>query len=99
MNAEDLSLYNSANAEVVEDLRAVLPGVRIPILSDSLIIEPVDSSDLPGLMVPSQQCDIGWVLEFEAEEELEGLDGVVASVHEVSHEDVPRVGDVTTLIK
>ena len=39
-------------------------------------------------MIASQQRDGSGVAELQEHEELEGLDTVVASIHEVAHEDV-----------
>ncbi len=42
-------------------------------------------------MIASEECDVAGVLEFEAEEEGERFDGVVAAVDKVSEEDVGGV--------
>lgn len=99
MDAEDFTLDYGSNAQIVKHFCAILPGVGISVLSDRLIIKAVDGSNLTGLVVASEECNVGRVLEFEAEEELESLDRVVASVHEVTHENVSSVWNFTTLIK
>jgi hypothetical protein len=73
VNTEDLALDNSSNAKIVENFCAIFPRVGVSVLSNGLIIETVHSSDLSGLMVTSEQGDVRWVLEFEAQEELESL--------------------------
>jgi len=73
MDTEDLSLDDGADSKVVEDLSTVFPGIGISVLPDGLVVEPVDSGDLPGLVVTSQEGDVGGVLQLEAEEQLEGL--------------------------
>jgi len=50
-------------------------------------------------VVASEEGDMGWVLELQAQKELESFDGVVASVDEVSHEDVARVGNLSTFVE
>mmetsp|Transcript_2693 Transcript_2693/g.4548 ORF Transcript_2693/g.4548 Transcript_2693/m.4548 type:complete len:300 (-) Transcript_2693:74-973(-) len=99
VDAENFSLHNSSNAEVVEDFSAVFPGVGVAILPDRLVVEAVDRGDLPRLVVSSQESDVCGVLELQTEEELEGLHGVEASVDEVTHENVPRVWDLSSLVK
>ena len=99
VDAEDLSLDDGTDSEVVEHLSAVLPGVGVSILSNGLVIESVDSGDLPSFVVASEQGDVRGVLELQAEKELEGLNRVESSVHEVSHEDVASVRDFTALIE
>jgi hypothetical protein len=62
MNAEDFAFNNGSNTEIVKDLSAVLPGVGITVLSDSFIVEPVNSGNLSGFVISSQESDVGWVL-------------------------------------
>ena len=50
-------------------------------------------------MVSSEESDAVWVLQLEAEEQLEGLDRVVTAINEISHEDVACVGNLTTLFE
>ena len=73
MDAENLALDNSSNTEIVENLSAVLPWVGISILSNGLIVETIYGCDLSGLMVTSQESDVSWVLQLEAEQKLESL--------------------------
>jgi len=99
VNTEDLALDNSTNAKIVENFCAIFPRVGISVLSNSLIIETVHGCDLSGLMVTSEQGDVRWVLEFEAQKELESLNTVETSVYEITHENVACVWDFTTFIK
>ena len=62
VNAKDLSLYHCSNSQVVKHLCAVLPRVGIAILSDSFIVEAVNSGNLTGLVVASQQSYESWIL-------------------------------------
>lgn len=72
-----------SQVEVVEDLHAVLPRVHVAILADALLVEAIDLSDLPGLVVASQQGDALRVPGFVAQQELERLYTVVATIYEV----------------
>ena len=99
MDAENLALNDRADSEVVEDLSAVLPGVGVSVLPDGFIIEAVDGSDLASLVVASEESDMGRILKLEAEEQLEGLDRVVAAVYEVTHEDVAGVRDLSSFVE
>lgn len=47
MDAEDLAVDDCADGEVVEDLSAVFPGIGVSVLPVDLIVESVDSGDLP----------------------------------------------------
>ena len=73
VNAEDFSFDDGADTEVVENFCAVLPWVGIAILSNGLVVEPVDCGDLSGFVVSSQQGDVGWVLQLQAKKQLECL--------------------------
>ena len=53
MDAEDFALNDSTDAEVVEDLGAVLPWVGVAILAQSLLVEAVDGGDTTRLVVAS----------------------------------------------
>ena len=50
MDTEDLSVNNSPDGQVIEDLSAVLPRVRISILSIDLIVKSINSCDLSALI-------------------------------------------------
>lgn len=99
MDAEDFAFDHGTNAEVVEDFGAVLPRVGVSILSNGLIVEPVHGGDLSGLVVSSEESDVGWVLELQAEQKLERFDGVEASIDEVTHENVASVWNLSSLVE
>lgn len=94
VDAEDLLLDDGADGEVVEDVGAVAPNVDGAVLAEALVVEAVNLSDLAGFVVTSNKTDAGRILDLEEEKEKEGLDGVVAAIDEIAHEDVVCVGDV-----
>lgn len=79
-----LSKTHRSQVKVIEDLHAVLPRVHVAVLADALLIEPIDLGDLPRLVVASQQGDAFRIPGFVAQQELECLYTVVASIHKVS---------------
>jgi len=99
VNAEDLAFYNGSNSEEIEHFGAVLPGVGVTILAHGLVVETVHLGDLACLVVSSEQSDMARVLQFEAEEILEGLNGIEPAIDKITHEDVAGVWDVTALVK
>ena len=99
MDAEDLALDDGTDTKVVEDLAAVLPGVDIAVLAHGLFVETVDRGDAACLVIASKKRDAVGVLEFEAEEKLEGFHTVVTTIDEVTHKDVARVGDLAAFFK
>lgn len=88
MDAEDFSFDNGADRQVIEDLHAELPGVGVSVLAGGLFVEAVESGGLTGLVVASKQGDVAGVLDLEAEQELDGLDRVIATINVITHEDV-----------
>ena len=62
MHTEDLAFNNSCNAEVVKDVRAILPWVSIAVFSDSFIVKTVGGRDLSRFVVASEKSDPVWVL-------------------------------------
>jgi len=73
MDTEDFAFHNSSNTKIVEHFSAILPWVCISVLSNGLIVETIYGCDLSGLMVTSQESDVSWVLQLEAEQKLESL--------------------------
>lgn len=86
MQAEDALLDNCCQGQVVEERCEVLPHIGIAVFPEALIIEAVNLSDLLALVISSQDCDPPWEANLEDDEESDGLDGVVAAVHVVTHE-------------
>lgn len=55
--------------------------------------------NLSRLVVPSQQCHVGWVLGLQQEEQGEHFQAVVPSIHKVPQEDVAGVGHLASSVK
>lgn len=53
MEAKDLLLNDSAEREVVKQIRKVLPNIGIAIFSKTLVIKTIYLSDLAALVVAS----------------------------------------------
>ena len=98
MNAENLALNYSTNAEIVEDLSAVLPGIGVAVLSVDLIIESIDGGDLSRFVVASEQGDSFWVLDLQTEQVFEGFDRVVPAINKISDEDIARLVDFSACV-
>lgn len=75
---------HSSEGEVVEDLAAVFPCVRISVLLLHLIVESVDLSDLSALVVSSEESDLVWVSGLQQKQVGECLQTVVSSVYKIS---------------
>ena len=57
MQAEYLRLHHCCQRQQVEEIRIVLPNIRIPVLSQTLIVEPIDLCNLTRLMVSPKDGD------------------------------------------
>jgi hypothetical protein len=91
----DLVLDKGGEGEAVEEVGKEAPDVRIPVLTQALVVETIHLRDLPGLVVPTEDGDAVGVAQLERHEEGDGLDGVVAAVDVVAHEQVVRVRRVS----
>ena len=96
MQAEDLVLDDGGEWEVIEEVSQVLPHVRVAVLSEALVVEAVDLGDLTTFVVTSEDGDPVPVAHFEADQQSDGLDRVVASVDVIPHEQVVRVWGIAS---
>lgn len=88
MDAKDFAFNDGADAEVVEHLSTVFPRISIAVFTNCFIVEPVHCGDLSGFVVASQQCDVGRVLQFQAQKQLESFNRIETSINEVTHEHI-----------
>jgi hypothetical protein len=58
--------------------------VRRAVFSETLIVKPVNLSDLPALVVAADECDAVGISDLEGKEEEESFDGVEATVDEIA---------------
>lgn len=65
MDAKDLAFDYGSYSEEIKDFTTVLPGVCVSVLADSLIVESVNSCDLPSLMVATEESDMSWIFKFQ----------------------------------
>lgn len=64
MQTEELILNHSSEREVVKELGENLPNIGVSILPATFIIESINLSDLPGLMISSQNSYSVFVSHF-----------------------------------
>ena len=99
MNAKYLAFNDSADSEVIENFCAVLPWVDVTVFAHSLLVEAVNRGNSSGFVITSQKSDAVGVLQLKTEQKLESLDRVVASIDEVTHEDVAGIRNLATFFK
>ena len=80
--------------EVVEEVGEVSPYIGVSVLAETFVVEPVHLRDLPRFVVPAKDGHSVAVPQLKRNEESDSLDGVVASVDVVTHEEVVSVGGV-----
>jgi len=62
----------------------ILPNVRIPIFTQTLIVETIDLCDLPRLVVSSQDGNTLRVADFKGDKKGYCFDGVVPSINVIT---------------
>lgn len=67
VHTKDFAIDNSPDGEIIEHLSAVLPRVRVAILTIYFIVETINGSDLAGLMIASEKSYAIGVLHLEAQ--------------------------------
>lgn len=73
MDAKDLALDDRADAQIIENVHAVLPRVGVPVLADVFIVKPIDLRNLSCFVVASQKGDVARVPDLQTHEELKGF--------------------------
>jgi len=74
MKAENVSLNDSGQWQVIEETCEVLPNIGITVLSETLVIETIHLGDLLALMVSSEDSDSTWVPNLEGDQKGDSLD-------------------------
>jgi hypothetical protein len=87
-----LVLNESGEGEIIEEIGEVSPDVGVSVLSQTLVIEAVNLSDLARFVVASEDCDAIAIPQFHRDEESDGFDGIVSSVYVITHEEVIGIG-------
>ena len=88
----DLILDKSREGEVIEEIGEVPPYVGVSVLAQAFVVETVYLGDLARFVVASEYGDAIAVPQLHRDQESDGLDGVVSSVHVITHEEVVGIG-------
>ena len=87
-----LVLDEGSEGKVVEEVGEVSPYIGVSVLAETFVVEPVHLRDLPRFVVPAKDGHSVAVPQLKRNEESDSLDGVVASVDVVTHEEVVGIG-------
>ena len=88
MNAENLSVDDGAEREIVEDFRAVAPDGDGTVLAQTFVVEAVDLSDLSRLVITAYQHNSVGVTNFEGEEKQKRFHAVEPAIDEIAQKEV-----------
>jgi hypothetical protein len=99
VDAENFAFNDSADAKMIKNVNTVLPRVGISVLTHIFIVKTVDGGNLPSFVISAKEGDVARVTELEHHQELEGFDGVVATVDKIAHKDVAGVGNTASLFE
>jgi hypothetical protein len=87
-----LVLNEGCEGEIIEEIGEVSPDVGVSVLSQTLVVEAVNLSDLTRFVVASEDGDAIAIPQFHRDEESDGFDGIVSSVYVITHEEVVGIG-------
>jgi len=99
VDTENFTFDLRTDAKVVENFATVFPGIQVAVLANNFVVEAVGLGDSARLVVASKKSDTSGVLQFQAHQKLEGLNRMVATIHEISHEHIARVGHLTSVLE
>jgi hypothetical protein len=98
VHAEDLLVDAGGDGETVEQVRKGTPEFDI-VSTLTFIVKPIDSIDGGTLMVPTEEEEVLGVLDLVGEEETDGLQRLLASVHIVPEKQIVGIRWETTIFK
>ena len=87
----DLGLDEGGEGEVIKEIGEVTPYVGVPVFSETFVVESIHLGNLSGFVVPAKDSDAIAIPEFHGHQKGDGLDGIVASVDVITHEEVVGV--------
>lgn len=83
MTTEDLLIHNGSYGQTVETISEGLPQFNIK-PSFAFIIKSINAIDASTLMVSSQEKEVLWVFDFISQEQTNGFQRLLSSVHIIS---------------
>lgn len=87
MHTHDLFVNKGYQRHVVETIPEGLPKGNF-VSSLNFVEKSIDSGDSLGLMVTSQNHDLGWISDLKGKKEADNLATLLSTVDVISHEQV-----------
>jgi len=88
MQAKDLVFNQSGERKVVKEIGKVFPDIGVAVLSQAFVVKAVHLCDLAGFVIATEDGYAGRIAYLERDEEGDGLDGKVATIDIVTHEQI-----------
>ena len=92
MHAENLTLNDRRERQVVEQGTTHIPHVCIAVLLQAFVVKAIALGHRSRLVVPPQESDPVPVAHFQRNQQTKRLDACMAAIHVVTHEDIASVG-------
>ena len=98
MHGEDLLVNDGRDGEAVETVSKGLPELDV-VSSLALVVEAVDTVDRGTLVVTAQNEEILGILDLVGEQQTDGFQGLLATIHVVTQEQVVCLGREATVLE
>jgi len=98
MHAKDFLINKSGNRETVEAVGERFPQFDV-ISALAFVVEAINTVNGGTLVVSSEQEEVLGVLDLVGEQQADGLETLLATVHVVTKEEVVGVGRESTILK
>lgn len=98
MHGEDLFIDDRSDWQTVEAIRKGLPQLDV-VSPFAFIVEAVNTVDASTFVVSSQDEEILWIFDLVGQKQADGLEGLFATIHVVSEEEVVRFGRETAVFE
>mmetsp|Transcript_8049 Transcript_8049/g.11946 ORF Transcript_8049/g.11946 Transcript_8049/m.11946 type:complete len:247 (+) Transcript_8049:462-1202(+) len=96
VKAEYLIRNDSCHWKIVKCVRKVLPYVGVTIFSKTFIIKSIYLSNLPALMISSQNCNTMSVSHLQGHQQSHSLQTVITTIDVISHKQIVGLRDRAT---
>ena len=85
VHSKNLLVDDCGNGQTIEAVRERLPQLDV-VSAFAFIVEAIDTVDRRTFMVPAQDEEVFWVFDFVCQQEADGLQGLLATIHVIAEE-------------
>ena len=98
MHSEDLLIDDGSDGQAIEAVCECLPKLDV-VSSLALIVEAVNTIDRRALVVATKDEEILWVFDLVCQQEADGLQRLLSTIHVVSEEQVVSLRRESTVLE